>query len=51
MFRSIGTILLLFAIVHLFGAAVQSFERAAVATFNTLEAAAVISQEQIEQQR
>lgn len=47
MFRAIGSILVLFTIVHLFAQATASFEAALVATFDTLQTAAVVSQENL----
>jgi len=51
MFRAFGFVIMLFTIVHLFGAAVASFESALVATFDTLETAAVVSRENLESLR
>ena len=48
MFRAIGFVIILYAITQVFSAAIQAFENAAVATFDTIEAAAVVSRSQIE---
>lgn len=48
MFRSIGVVILLYAITQLFSALVVSFESAMVASFNTLETAAIISTQQLQ---
>lgn len=48
MFRAIGFVIMLAAIVHVFGAAVQSFENALVATFETMEIAAEVSQAELQ---
>ena len=47
MSRAIGTILLLYALTNIFSDAVDSFETASVAAFNTIETAANISQLQL----
>ncbi len=44
MSRAIGTILLLYAVSHVFNEAVDSFEAATVATFATIETAAEVSE-------
>ena len=51
MFKSIGFVISLYAITQIFSSAIVSFERAMVATFNTLETAAVISEAQLEAHR
>ncbi len=40
MFKAIGTIMLLYVLSNMFAAAFDSFEKATIATFGTLEAAA-----------
>lgn len=45
--RAIGFVIVLWAITHYFGEATRSFERAAVAGFETFEAAAIVSQERL----
>jgi len=47
MFRAIGIVIILIAITKMFGAGVQSFERALVATFETVETAAEVSTQQL----
>ncbi|MFT5849877.1 MAG: hypothetical protein ACI9H6_000703 [Patiriisocius sp.] len=49
MFKSFGTILVLYAITQMMSQTFTSFENAASATFQTLEAAAVVSKQQIEE--
>jgi len=49
MFKSIGIILVLYAITQMMSGTFAAFEDAATATFQTLEAAAVTSKLQIEQ--
>lgn len=49
MFKAIGTILLLYAITQMMSSTFTAFESAATATFETLEAAAIVSKLQIEQ--
>lgn len=44
MFKSIGTVIILITIVNLFSAATSSFEKALVATFETIAAAAIVSE-------
>jgi hypothetical protein len=48
MFKAFGTILLLYAITQMMSSTFVAFENAAIATFETLEAAAVVSKVQIE---
>ena len=40
MFKAIGQVILLFALLHVFGEAFAAFERAAVATFDTITVSA-----------
>lgn len=47
MFKAIGTILVLYAVSNMFFAAVDSFERAAIATFGAVETAATLSSQQL----
>ena len=49
MFKSIGTILVLYAITQMMSQTFASFENAATASFEALEAAAVISKQQLEE--
>ncbi len=48
MFKAIGTIMLLYVLSSLFAGAFQSFEKATMATFGTIEAAANHSTRYIE---
>jgi hypothetical protein len=48
MFRAIGTVIVLFAFVHIFGAAFAAAERAFVATFGALEAAALLATDEMQ---
>ncbi len=48
MFRAIGFVIVLYAITQMMSSTFVAFERAATATFQTLEAAAVTSRIQIE---
>lgn len=48
MFKSIGTIFILFTLVHLFGGAFASFEDALVATFAAVETAATSAERQLQ---
>lgn len=45
MFKSIGTVIVLVTIVNLFSSAAASFENAVVATFDSIAAAAIVSEE------
>lgn len=45
MFKSIGTILVIYTIVNVFSNAAASFESAIVATFSTVESAALVSKD------
>jgi hypothetical protein len=47
MSKAIGTILLLYTISNLFSDAVDSFEAASVATFETITTAAKISEQEL----
>lgn len=47
MFRAIGIVIILYALSQFFSAAFVAFERAAVATFGAIEAAAVVSKENV----
>ncbi len=51
MFKSIGFVISLYAITQFFASATASFERAMVATFDTIESAALVSETQIESLR
>lgn len=51
MFRAIGLVIVLYALTHFFAAARVSFEQAVVATFNTVETAAILAEEQLQMQR
>lgn len=44
MFRAIGIVIILYALSQFFSSAFVAFERAAVATFGAIEAAAVVSE-------
>jgi len=48
MFRAIGFVIALYAVTNVFNTTVVSFERALVATFETIETAAVVSKKQLE---
>ncbi len=48
MFRAIGLVILIYFISVMLSDAFSSFERAAVATFDTIEAAALVSKTEIE---
>ena len=48
MFKSIGTILVLYAIAQMMPLSFNAFENAVVATFETVETAAQVSKTQIE---
>ena len=48
MFRAIGFVIALYAVTNIFSTSVISFERAIVATFETIETAAVVSTKQLE---
>ena len=48
MFKSIGTILVLYAITQMMSQSFNAFENAVVATFETVETAAQVSKTQIE---
>lgn len=48
MFRAIGVILILYVVTNIFSAATIAFEDAIVATFNTIELAATVSQATLE---
>jgi len=49
MFKSIGVVIVLFAITQMMSGTFQAFENAATASFEALEAAAVVSKMQLEQ--
>lgn len=49
MFRAIGFVIGLYAVTQMMSSSFAAFEKAATATFETLEAAAVVSKLQIEQ--
>ncbi|MFT7506889.1 MAG: hypothetical protein ACI92I_000025 [Acidimicrobiales bacterium] len=51
MFRAIGTVIVLYAITQMMSSSFGAFERAATAAFEAVEAAAIVSKVQIEQQR
>lgn len=51
MFRAIGFVIGLYAITQMMAPTFSAFEQAATATFQTLEAAAVVSKLQIENVR
>jgi hypothetical protein len=51
MFRAIGLVIIIYGLSIMLSDAFVAFELAAVATFNTLETAAVVSKETIEEQR
>ena len=51
MFRAIGFVIALWAVSNMLGDAFDSFERATVATFNTVETAALVSQGQLIKQQ
>ena len=50
MFRAIGYLLLIWGVSIMLADAFSSFERAMVATFDTVETAALVSKTQIEKQ-
>jgi len=45
--KAIGFVIVLWVLTHIFAQATRSFERAAVAGFETIEAAAILSQEKL----
>lgn len=45
--KAIGFVIILWVVTHIFTEAARSFEKAAVAGFETFEAAAILSQEQL----
>jgi hypothetical protein len=45
--KAIGFVIVLWVVTHIFGEATRSFEQAAVAGFETFEAAAELSQERL----
>jgi len=47
MFRAIGFVIVLYAVSIMLSDAFDGFEKAAVATFNTVETAAIVSEQQI----
>lgn len=47
MFRSIGFVIALYAVTLMFNEGFDAFERATVATFNTVETAAEVSEQQL----
>ena len=49
MFKSIGVVIVLYAVTQMMSGTFTAFENAVTATFETLEAAAVTSKLQIEQ--
>ncbi len=50
MFRAIGLLISLWAVSLYFGSTIKAFDRAATATFNTVEAAALVSQAKMQNQ-
>ncbi len=50
MFRAIGFVIAFWAVTRMFDDGFQAFERATVATFNTVETAAEISEQQLIEQ-
>jgi hypothetical protein len=48
MFRAIGFLIILWGLSLYFGSTIKAFDRAATATFNTVEVAALVSQSQME---
>lgn len=50
MFKSIGTVIVLYAVVSFFSHATSSFEEALVATFTAVETAANVTTETLEAQ-
>ncbi len=48
MFKAIGTVIVLYAITQMMSSTFLAFENALTATFQTIEAAALLSQQQIE---
>lgn len=51
MFRAIGYVIIIYALATMLSDAFGAFERAIVATFETIEIAALVSQSQIEQMK
>lgn len=49
MFKSIGIVIVLYAITQMMSGTFTAFENAATATFQTFEAAAIVSKVQIEE--
>ena len=49
MFRAIGFVIILYALSQMMSSTFQAFESASVAVFHTLETAAVVSEEQMQQ--
>lgn len=47
MFKAIGFLIVLWSLSLYFGSTIRAFDRAATATFNTVEMAALVSQSQM----